>query len=603
MLQRIARPVSGLTAVAILSQAPALAGDALPSPEILSALDVGSATLQELAVVPAGETLAVEVTLGGQAERVVLWPHSLRSPHYQLLVQGADGALVETEPSPVVTYRGTVEGHPESVVAATWRDGALSALLRLAPEADVWTVQPAAEVDAGAPPGQYVVFTDADGLPTGGTCATDTAGFEIRPGSGAGGLVAGTAEPLTCEIACDTDVQFYNQNGSSVSGTENDIESIMNGVEAIFLADVNIEYEITTIIVRTAEPDPYSETDANHILNELRSEWVGPQAGVHRDVAHLFTGKNMDGSTIGIAWLGTICEKNQGYGVSQSKFSGNYNSRVALTAHELGHNFSASHCNGNPNCFIMCSGLGGCDGVTTAFANAAKNVISGWASLQDCLVEPDPPMVPVLSAVVPPQVPALVPGTATHFSLMGDHLDDVADVIIDGQSLGSSFPPSYTVVSPTQIDIDLPLLDTLGTVDVTVTNLTGADTTSFEVVAPSPPALQLGAGGDPEPLLSFLPLDLTSGGQPGNVMFLWASFTLAPSIIPGTLTLDIGNGFLDLYLVAFPVVEPQGWVTLSISGANLPNGTTVHFQAFEYDPITGSIPVESTGVATGLWLL
>ena len=58
----------------------------------------------------------------------------------------------------------------------------------------------------------------------------------------------------------------------------------------------------------------------------------------------------MDGGIIGIAWLGVVCQsvdfpsQGYGYGLSQSDFNGNFNSATDLTAHELGHNWNADHC-------------------------------------------------------------------------------------------------------------------------------------------------------------------------------------------------------------------------------------------------------------------
>ena len=56
-------------------------------------------------------------------------------------------------------------------------------------------------------------------------------------------------------------------------------------------------------------------------------------------------GTNIDGSTIGIAWIGVMCNDNWGYGLSQSQYTTDIASRVQLTAHELGHNWNACHCN------------------------------------------------------------------------------------------------------------------------------------------------------------------------------------------------------------------------------------------------------------------
>ena len=63
----------------------------------------------------------------------------------------------------------------------------------------------------------------------------------------------------------------------------------------------------------------------------------------------MFFGKDFDGSTIGIAYVSAICNAPVlSYGISQSLFNGPTTTqalRVVLTAHEIGHNFGASHPN------------------------------------------------------------------------------------------------------------------------------------------------------------------------------------------------------------------------------------------------------------------
>jgi hypothetical protein len=108
---------------------------------------------------------------------------------------------------------------------------------------------------------------------------------------------------------------------------------------------------------------------------------------VQRDVAHLWTGRNMTGSTIGIAYLGVICGGSS-YGVDQIRFSNNFNSRVALFAHELGHNWDASeHCNDDSECRIMCAGLGGCDGLgnPVRFAAGPITEMSAHVASRSCV--------------------------------------------------------------------------------------------------------------------------------------------------------------------------------------------------------------------------
>ncbi|HZJ72436.1 MAG TPA: hypothetical protein VFF36_15995, partial [Planctomycetota bacterium] len=97
-----------------------------------------------------GAAFSVQVALDGNPMRLLLSPHSMRSPDFQLLVQVESGAIVSQEPAPITTYRGEVEGVPGSVVAASLIDGQLTALIRLAPDLPVFGVQPASASVPGA---------------------------------------------------------------------------------------------------------------------------------------------------------------------------------------------------------------------------------------------------------------------------------------------------------------------------------------------------------------------------------------------------------------------------------------------------------------------
>jgi hypothetical protein len=55
------------------------------------------------------------------------------------------------------------------------------------------------------------------------------------------------------------------------------------------------------------------------------------------------TGKNLDGSVVGIAYVSVICS-TAAYGLSQADCCGSLACGADLVAHEMGHNWSASHC-------------------------------------------------------------------------------------------------------------------------------------------------------------------------------------------------------------------------------------------------------------------
>ncbi len=347
--------------------------------DVWSELDLQDGELQRIAL-PAGAPvdLYLIVSLGGQSFGLDMQKHSLRGEGFEVLVETPSGELERFEAPVLKTYRGRVQGPIAGQVAASRLEDGLTALVML-DNGEAWTIQP-----TGAAAGWHVAYRDDQVRDGDWRCGTDDLprlegpGFSDAPGTTSIG-------DKVCEIAFDADREFYQKNGSSVSQTIADIENILNGVELIYERDVQITYELSIILVRTAEPDPYSSTDAATLLDQFENQWAGSLSGVHRDISHLMTGKNLNGGTIGVAWLGTICSGPRSYGLSESRYTTNYNRRVTLTAHELGHNWQSNHCNGDGDCHIMCSGLGGCNGIGLPnFGTIPISVIKAFSNSTPC---------------------------------------------------------------------------------------------------------------------------------------------------------------------------------------------------------------------------
>lgn len=325
-------------------------------------LDVSDCRIQPLTFAEdASGTLYTSVQVDeGQFWTLELTRHSMRAEDFRVLVDNGV-EQVEVAPPAVHTWRGTVLQTGDAV-RASFHNGQFRATIF--GMASAYGIQPIADAGVtGLAPNLHAFYDSQDSTLQGYTCGVDDTNI-------LGGIedVGGGAQPFggplfVCEIGLDADFEFYQDNFSSVSSTVVSMESVMNAVENIYEAQCDITYEITTIIVRTTSGAPYTTASPGGLLDQFRNHWnSNPQTNIRSDVAHLFTGKNLSGTTIGIASLGVICSTSNQYGLSESSFSPNFNSRMALTAHELGHNWAAFHCNGQGGCRIMCSGLGGCAG-------------------------------------------------------------------------------------------------------------------------------------------------------------------------------------------------------------------------------------------------
>ncbi len=332
----------------------------------------------------------IAVRIDGVERVLELELRSLRGPDFRVLAQyEVGGPLVEVDAPPLTTYAGHVRDVPGSSVRASLIAGQIKATIRY--DDEVFGIQPIDEFGVTTKAGTHAVYRQSDVVNDGHQCGVGALGGAIEPPvlddhqrQAAGGAL------LVTDISLDSDFDFYNDNGQNMTSTINSIEGFMNGVAGVYEEpDIGITYLIGTIIVRTV-PGTYTETAPSALLNQFQATWLSPpESGIPRDIAHLYTGKNMNGSTIGIAQLSVICNTS-GVGLSEN-FTSNFNSMVALTAHELGHNWSAQHCNNSGTCRIMCSGLGGCNGINPlTFADAAAQQIVDKRDSSSCLT-PDLP--------------------------------------------------------------------------------------------------------------------------------------------------------------------------------------------------------------------
>ena len=292
-------------------------------------------------------------------------PYDIRTANYRAVATGAGGSLTELERTPSRSWRGTVAGDSGTHVRLVL-DGEKFAGIIITP-AETFFVEPARDLSAAAGAKEFIFYAESGVREAGGECGTTLAErVSAEAGSGGGGPAAvksgdpGAAATFSprreTEVATEADFEYFLADGSSAAATNSDILDILTQVDAIYESQLGIRVRVVFQHVWTTASDPYTPTDASSALTEFRTVYdqaVGAQP--RRDLTHMFTGKDFDGSTIGIAYISAVCASPAfSYGISQSKFSSVVARRVAVTAHEMGHNFGASHPNQEspvpPNC-------------------------------------------------------------------------------------------------------------------------------------------------------------------------------------------------------------------------------------------------------------
>ncbi|MET0624569.1 MAG: zinc-dependent metalloprotease family protein [Pyrinomonadaceae bacterium] len=295
-------------------------------------------------------------------------PFDIRSDDYRSVAAGEGGVMTELPRTPSRSWRGKVSG-AEGTQVRLVLDGAKFAGIIVTPS-DTFFVEPARSLSSAAGAGEFVFYSESSVKAPGGECGT-TLAEQVGVEAARHGLnqsrvkssdpVAGEAfgpKPET-QIATEADFEYFSSfgPGASVAQVNADILDIFTQVDAIYEAQLGIHIHIVFQRVWTSNTDPYTLTTATPALNEFRLAYNqsftnAGQAAPARDLTHMFTGKtflNAQGNpsgTIGIAYISVACiSPANSYGISQSKFSTSTARRVAVTAHELGHNFGASHPN------------------------------------------------------------------------------------------------------------------------------------------------------------------------------------------------------------------------------------------------------------------
>lgn len=298
-----------------------------------------------------GQPFEFLVPVDDQVVMVRMDPTTALAPDVVIKVQNADGSYTQVDrPAVDVTFRGTVEEFPGSIVSGSLFDTGFEGRIWL-PDGTKFNIEPVGIRAPNADPEEYIIYNARDAGGCGGSCGTTAAmeaegraladfdqwAMEVERGMGPG-TCGGTC---VAQLGVDADFTYFQARGSSVANVTNRINSVISTANVQYETQVSITHLISTLIIRQAEPDPYSGPDIGNLLSQLQNHWQTQQVGVVRDVVELFT-VDVTGGVIGLAFLSGVCN-SQGFNVVDSS-QGTLNCDADLSAHELGHNWSSQHC-------------------------------------------------------------------------------------------------------------------------------------------------------------------------------------------------------------------------------------------------------------------
>lgn len=306
-----------------------------------------------------GERLSF-VTSEGNLE-FELVPNDLRSAGYRSEATGADGSRRPVAAAPETrTFRGKVEGMDGAEVRFNLKDGSFEGMI--VTEGERFYFERLGKYEDAAAADEFIFYRGSDVLEEApGYCGVTLEAEVNGDAAGVAGQVASAFEMaaagtlLEADIATEADYEYVSQLGGAAAANA-EILSIMNLVDGIYETQLGVSLKVVYQHAWDSKPAGYPYTasvDGPTVLTEFGNHWNQSFVNVARDLAHLWTGKdiasNGNASLAGIAWVGVVCRSPaNSYGVSQ-RFT-NTAVKQALTAHEMGHNFSAGHSDAETGC-------------------------------------------------------------------------------------------------------------------------------------------------------------------------------------------------------------------------------------------------------------
>jgi hypothetical protein len=169
----------------------------------------------------------------------------------------------------------------------------------------------------------------------------------------------------------------------------------LNNVDGIYTSQLGVELQATTVNlndeIAAQLPAATSANDLVAALSQLRGRTPSLNA---RGLTHLFTGRDLDGSTVGTAYTGGLCSKTYGAGLTQVSGSVGIDSLIA--AHEIGHNFGAEH-----------DGSGVCASTPVNQYIMSPQVTASATSFSQCSLDAIRPVMQSASCLMPMSAPDL----------------------------------------------------------------------------------------------------------------------------------------------------------------------------------------------------
>ena len=182
-----------------------------------------------------------------------------------------------------------------------------------------------------------------------------------------------------------TDTQFSARHGANRDAV---VATRLNVVDGIYSDQFQTRIAVTELR-HLGDNANMTSTSGSTLLGQFRTFMTTgagstiPKGGLN----HLLSGRDFDGNTAGVAYVNVLCSSNSGYGIN--RMPNNNNTWSLVVAHELGHNFGASHdgqtgsnCASQTGAWLMSPSING----SSTFSPCSRERIEPRIAAASCLV-------------------------------------------------------------------------------------------------------------------------------------------------------------------------------------------------------------------------
>jgi len=384
-----------------------------------------------------GATPGTRLRLAGGVHQFDL----LLEPNTDLLPGGQSGTTT--------ALRGTLPGLPGSWARLTRRDGRYQGIY--SDGAQVYILEragSAAAVSAGAAamdPEAHVIYRLADIQVSGALFEGDMRNV-VRTGADTLALIAAEATPAIAaatvlatkrlDVAVVADTELVGLDGAN---TDSKVIDRLNIVDGIFSSQVGVQLRLASTTHVDSTGSGLTSTDSSTLLDALKTYRSGNSTQQAAGLTHLFTGRDLDGQTVGVAFINSLCSNSFAASLSEARNSVSFDALIA--AHEIGHVFGAPHdgdaaaaCASTPETFIMAPRLNG----SSTFSDCSLTQMAPTVSSARCLV-----LVDAADAAV--SVPATTPLALNQASTVTFTVASVGNATVTGVSITVTPPAGVTI--------------------------------------------------------------------------------------------------------------------------------------------------------------